>query len=156
MTLAREGESNPLHKSLVHLLHRSGQCATEIFAETAGDHHLTPRQYVVLLTVQNFEGLSQTELVARTGIDRSTLADVVRRLLKKGLLQRRRTRQDQRAYAVRLTEEGHALLAAFRPKAAAADQRLLRSVPPETRECFLLALEKLVKCVEEEDERAAV
>ncbi|MFZ1102753.1 MAG: helix-turn-helix domain-containing protein, partial [Hyphomicrobiaceae bacterium] len=40
----------------------------------------------------------------RTGIDRSTLADIVRRLTRKGLLQRCRTNEDARAYAVRLTD----------------------------------------------------
>jgi DNA-binding MarR family transcriptional regulator len=44
------------------------------------DGDLTPRQLAVLVTVANNEGLSQTGLVDRTGIDRSTLADIVRRL----------------------------------------------------------------------------
>ena len=71
---------------------------------------LTPRQFAVLVTVSQNEGLSQTHLVERTGIDRSTLADIVRRMLKKGLLQRRRTKEDARAYAVKLTEEGWRVL----------------------------------------------
>ncbi|MEQ1711924.1 MAG: MarR family transcriptional regulator, partial [Hyphomicrobium sp.] len=54
-----------------------------------GAADLTPRQYAVLITVAQNEGLSQTNLVDKTGIDRSTLADIVRRMLKKGLLQRR-------------------------------------------------------------------
>lgn len=146
---------NPLNMSIMHLLHRSGQYATEVFAETAGEDGLTPRQYAVLITVQGNEGLSQTDLVSMTGIDRSTLADVVRRLLKKGLLQRRRTRQDQRAYAVRLTENGQALLDAYRPKAAEADERLLHSVPPEERDCFMAALRTLVSAVEREQDTAS-
>ena len=74
------------------------------------DGDLTPRQLAVLVTVANNEGLSQTGLVDRTGIDRSTLADIVRRLQRKGLLQRRRTKEDARAYAVKLTDEGRRVL----------------------------------------------
>ena len=42
---------------------------------------LTPRQFAVLMTIAEEEGLTQTDLVDRTGIDRSTLADIVARLL---------------------------------------------------------------------------
>ncbi len=95
-----------LARSPVHLLHRVGQCAEELFQAEIGDADLTARQLAVLTAVAQEEGLSQTGIVERTGIDRSTLADIVPRLSKKGLLQRRRTREDARAYAVKLTDEG--------------------------------------------------
>ena len=42
---------------------------------------LTPRQLVVvLITVADNAGLSQTGIVQRTGVDRATLPDIVRRL----------------------------------------------------------------------------
>jgi DNA-binding MarR family transcriptional regulator len=63
-----------------------------------------------MAAIKAHPGGSQTDLVGLTGIDRSTLADVVRRMQKKGLLQRRRTKEDARAYAVRLTDRGAALL----------------------------------------------
>ncbi|MGA9540058.1 MAG: helix-turn-helix domain-containing protein, partial [Methyloceanibacter sp.] len=66
---------NPLDNSATHLLHRAGQRAADIFAEEAKKGGLTPRQYAVLTAVSLEEGLPQAELVARTGIDRSTLAD---------------------------------------------------------------------------------
>ena len=80
---------NPLNRSAAHLLHRAGQRAADIFTDEAGPDALTPRQFAVLLAVSNEEGLTQTELVDRTGIDRSTLADIVARLLNRGLIQRR-------------------------------------------------------------------
>lgn len=64
---------------------------------------LTPRQLAVLISVAGHPGLNQTQLVKLTGTDRSTLADLVKRLQRKGLLQRRRTREDARAYSVKLT-----------------------------------------------------
>ena len=60
----------------------------------------------VLSTVAQHEGLSQTDLVRLTGIDRSTLADVVQRLLRRGIIQRERTMQDGRTYAVSLSRKG--------------------------------------------------
>ena len=101
----KKDSNDRLHRSPIHLLHRAGQCAGDIFHTEMKDGDLTPRQLAVLVTVANNEGLSQTGLVDRTGIDRSTLADIVRRMQRKGLLQRRRTKEDARAYAVKLTDE---------------------------------------------------
>jgi len=101
----------------------------------------------VLLTVSQNEGLSQTHLVERTGIDRSTLADIVRRMLKKGLLQRRRTREDARAYAVKLTEEGSRVLKSADPLSRRVDDRILSSLPASQRERFLQDLNTIVQAL---------
>jgi DNA-binding MarR family transcriptional regulator len=129
-----------LETSAVHLLHRAGQSAGDIFADEMSRVKLTPRQYAVLVSVAEQEGLSQTGLVERTGIDRSTLADIIRRMLRKGLLQRRRTKEDARAYSVRLTEEGRQLLQSAEPGARRSEERLLAPLNPEQRQQFLAAL----------------
>ena len=108
--MKRETNTDRLARSPIHLLHRAGQCAGDIFHAEMKVDGLTPRQLAVLVTVAQNEGLSQTGLVERTGIDRSTLADIVRRMQRKGLLQRRRTKEDARAYAVKLTDEGRKAL----------------------------------------------
>jgi DNA-binding MarR family transcriptional regulator len=134
----------PLVRSPIHLLHRAGQCAADVFAAEMGGLDLTPRQFAVLLTVAQREGLSQTDLVEVTGIDRSTLADIVRRMLKKGLLQRRRTREDARAYAVKLTDEGLRVLAAARPKVEAVDARIVATLSAEQRTTLVEDLRTIV------------
>ncbi len=108
---------------------------------------LTPRQYAILVTVAQNEGLSQTQLVEKTGIDRSTLADIVRRLLKKGLLQRRRTKDDARAYSVKLTEEGFRVLKSAEPMARKVDDRILAALPGQQRERFVQDLNTIVKAL---------
>ncbi|WP_244500268.1 MarR family winged helix-turn-helix transcriptional regulator [Methyloceanibacter superfactus] len=140
---------NPLNRSAAHLLHRAGQRAADIFADEAGANALTPRQYAVLLVVSNEEGLTQTQLVDRTGIDRSTLADIVARLLSRGLIQRRRAKDDGRAYAVRLSAQGAKALRDAQPSAAAADSRLLANLPPAKRQDFL---ETLILIADADDE----
>jgi len=112
-----------------------------------GEGDLTPRQYAVLVAVSQNEGLSQTNLVEKTGVDRSTLADIVRRMLKKGLLQRRRTRDDARAYAVKLTEEGWRILKAADPLAKRVDDKILAALPGQQRERFLQDLTLIVEAL---------
>ena len=145
--MARETTANRLEKSPLHLLHRAGQCAAEIFQMELGSGDITPRQFAVLVTVSQNEGLSQTHLVERTGIDRSTLADVVRRMLKKGLLQRRRTREDARAYAVKLTDEGWRVLKSVDPLARKVDDKILSSLPSAQRDKLLQDLNNIVQAL---------
>ena len=129
--MKRDSQSDRLSRSPIHLLHRAGQCAGDIFHAEMKDGDLTPRQLAVLVTVASNEGLSQTGLVERTGIDRSTLADIVRRMQRKGLLQRRRTREDARAYAVKLTDEGRRVLRVAEPLAKRVDERILDALPDQ-------------------------
>jgi DNA-binding MarR family transcriptional regulator len=133
-----------LNRSAMHLLHRAGQCAADIFSSEASASGLTPRQFAVLMVVAEEEGLTQTDLVERTGIDRSTLADIVGRLLGHGLIQRRRAKEDARAYAIKLTPQGTKALREAQPAAAAADTRLLANLPPAQRQDFLDQLSLIV------------
>jgi len=141
--MARGGRDQ-LDRSAMHLLHRAGQCAADIFASEARASGLTPRQYAVLMVVADEEGLTQTDLVQRTGIDRSTLADIVARLLSRGLIQRRRSKEDARAYAIKLSPQGARALREAQPGATATDQRLLASLPPAKRQEFLDTLNQIV------------
>jgi DNA-binding MarR family transcriptional regulator len=109
---------------------------------SSGD--LTPLQYAVLVTVAHNEGLSQTNLVERTGIDRSTLADIIRRMLKKGLIQRRRTKEDARAYAVKLSDEGWRTLKSAEPLAKRIDDKIMAALPGSNRERFIQDLNVIV------------
>ena len=133
----------PLDRSPSHLLHRALQRALDLYAAAAGPEAPTQRQYAVLSAVEAEEGLTQTELVRATGIDRSTLAELVSRMIGKDLLARERSAVDARANTVRLTEAGRAALEHARPLAAAADADILKLLASGKRDGFLNALAKL-------------
>ncbi|MET3780202.1 DNA-binding MarR family transcriptional regulator [Brevundimonas sp. 1080] len=133
----------PLATSPSHLMHRALQLALDIYAEETGADGLTQRQFAVLEAVSLKAGLTQTELVRMTGIDRSTLADLVTRMTTKGLLERERSTLDARAKAVRLSAEGAARLEAARPLVEAADKRIMALLPKGQRETFLNQLADL-------------
>ena len=120
-----------------HLMHRALQLALDIYAEEAGPGGLTQRQFAVLEAVSRKAGLTQTDLVRATGIDRSTLADLVARMTARGLLQCERSALDARAKAVRLSPEGEAALATARPRVEAADKRIMGLLPKGKRKAFV-------------------
>jgi DNA-binding MarR family transcriptional regulator len=131
----RKDQSSPLD-----LLHRVCLKADNLFARNIGEIRLTPRQYAVLRAVAQADGLNQMAIMAATGIDKSTTAEVVRRLVSNGALQRRRKKLDARQYAVRLTAKGREMLTKGELAARAADEALLLGVAPALRTCFLEAL----------------
>ena len=135
----KRGSSSP-----THLLHRAGQIADDLFSRAIGDLGLTARQYVVLSLVDGLDDPSQTTLSEISGIDRSTLADVVRRLVGRGLLTRRRTRSDARMYAVRITPEGKSVIEKAQPIAKNVDAAVLEALSDTERETFAQLLRKVV------------
>lgn len=147
--------SGAAEASVGHLLHRAAQRALDFYAEEAGAGAITQRQHAVLAAVAAREGAAQADLVAATGVDRSTLADMVARMLDKGLLVRERSAVDARANAVRLTDAGRAALAETGPKSTAADTRLLGLLPKGKRDGFLDALAALTAATTEKPAKKA-
>ena len=126
-----------LKSSPVHLLRRCSPLADDLFdAETRGSE-ITPRQMTVLIAADAQEGASQTALVAATGIDRSTLADIVARMIQRDLLVRKRTETDARANAVRVTAKGARALKGALNAMKKVEKRLLARIPAGKRAEFL-------------------
>lgn len=129
-----------LQTSPGHLLRRAQQYANDLYTKEAGGDSLTPRQFAVLHAVDLHEGLSQTALVRATGIDRSTLADMISRMLRKDLLARKRTDEDARANSVRITPAGRKALRAAMPAVTKSEQKILDILPARVRNEFTKAL----------------
>jgi DNA-binding MarR family transcriptional regulator len=134
--------ATPLY-SPIHLLHRASQRADGLFERNVPTSNLTPRQFVVLQAVADNNGLSQTDIMAATGIDRSSTAELVRTLVTNGCLKRRRIRRDARVYAVRITPLGRQTLGTGMSATRAAEEELLLPVP-ERQRAVLLHLLKLI------------
>jgi DNA-binding MarR family transcriptional regulator len=123
-----------------HLLRRCQQRAVDIFMEAVAPARITPRQFAILATLARNPGLTQTELVAETGIDRSTVGDMIDRLVRRGLVRRQRSGSDQRANTLVILPAGKAILKRVHPAVDRAQQRIIAPVPPAQRENVLAAL----------------
>lgn len=134
---------------LLHLLHRAGQSGDELFTKSFRDHKLTPRQFAVLTAAQKRDEPSQAALVADTGIDRSTLADIVGRLVEKGLVERHRTKRDARAYAIKVTDKGHETIAALSPRLAQIEMDALSVLSQDEQAHFVEQLGRIVEHLSE-------
>jgi len=68
------------------------------------------RHYAVLVAIADADGPSQQDVSDALGIDRATLVALADDLEANQLIRRARSDQDRRAYALRLTSAGAALM----------------------------------------------
>ncbi len=144
-----------LKKSPGHLLRRAQQYAHDLYSKDVGSSGPTPRQFEVLHVVAQNEGLSQTDLVGHTGIDRSTLADMIARMMAKGLLSRKRTKEDARANAVSITASGRRMLKGAEAKVNKSDKAVLAALPKTQQAAFMKALTAYADALDKLDAAAA-
>ena len=91
-----------------------GRAASRVHA--LGEHDLeplgiTPREYSVLAVLAEHSPLSQTQVAAVLGLDRTTILKLGASLERKRLVVRERSASDARAYAMALTPAGDRLRA---------------------------------------------
>lgn len=140
--------------NIASLLHRADQVMNASRLEALRDLHLTPRQYQLLECYANGNNLSQTDAVNQTGVDRSTLADITRRLVNRGLLKRKRTKDDARAYEVGLTPTGITVLYEARHLVMASDKHTLSALTDADIKKISSGLQK-IKSSQAEERKAA-
>jgi DNA-binding MarR family transcriptional regulator len=144
-----------LKSSPGHLLRRAQQYAHDLYSKEVGTSGPTPRQFEVLSVVAKNEGLSQTDLVRHTGIDRSTLADMIARMIKKGLLTRKRTKEDARANAVSISAAGKRILKSADAKVNKSDRAVLSVLPKTQQAGFMKALKAYADALDSMESAAA-
>lgn len=131
-----------------YLIRRCQQLANDRFLRELGASGLTKQQFTVLAAVEQNEGITQTRLVEITGIDRSTLAEMVRRMVERGLLMRARTDHDARANAVRLGPLGRKALRGARAASERVEKGVLAGLPATERSRFSRDLAMIVTHLE--------
>ncbi|MFE0379152.1 MarR family winged helix-turn-helix transcriptional regulator [Streptomyces inhibens] len=100
----------------------------------AVDPTLTGPQFAVLQAVDSAPGHDQRSMASAVALDTSTMADVARRLEKRGLIVRRTAADDGRRKLLYLTEEGERTLHDANSRARRLDERLLEPFGAERRE----------------------
>ena len=128
-----------LHGLPGHLLRRCHQRSQEIFARHVGDD-LTRQQVALLIAVAQNPGASQRDLVAATGIDKSTLQEMLGRLVSRGWAMRERNPDDRRAWTIRITDGGTALLSRHRAAFDRTQREILAPLPTNDHAPFLRSL----------------
>lgn len=133
----------PRH-SAIYLGRRFFQVAHAAAAEAHADIGLSPLEFGVLYQLHDRPGVDQNTLAERLALDRTTTSATVFRLERLGLIKRDVNGNDRRARVLRLAPAGVALYASHRPKAQAAQQRVLAALKPAERKQLVELLTRVI------------
>jgi MarR family transcriptional regulator, lower aerobic nicotinate degradation pathway regulator len=127
-----------------HLIRRAHQLSMAIFSEECGAAlDLTSVQYAVLFSLRAAGELDSTRLAEQIAFDRSTISDVVDRLVRRGWITRVASHTDRRVKVLQLTDAGVALLRQVDPAVARVQERLLEPFSSSEQALFLRMLRQL-------------
>ena len=127
-----------------HLIRRLHQIHVGLFLEECSKFKLTPVQFGVLNVLEDGKSLEQVAIASRLGIDRNNAADVIRRLEKRGLLDRPVSTSDKRAKLARITKQGRQLVEDVFPSMISVQRRLVEPLSEEECDKLMSLMEKLV------------
>jgi MarR family transcriptional regulator, temperature-dependent positive regulator of motility len=97
---------------------------------------ITSVQYAALEILQQTPGLNQRQLGDELDVDRSTIADLVARMVRNDLIERSDDPADKRSYVLFLTAAGKKQLASLRPRVEEVERVLTARLTQ--RECMEL------------------
>ena len=96
--------------------------------------NLTYTQYIVMLVLWEFGGMTEGELGKKVRLDSGTLAPLLKRLEKLGLIERIRPERNERTLYLALTPEGEAL----KQKALSVPSAMMGCIQMPKEELLLL------------------
>lgn len=146
-TAARGQNANNRHyileEQVGHLLRRAHQRHTAIFQEMLGDDQMTPLQFAALMKLADVGEASQNHLGRLTAMDAATMQGVIKRLLARGLIERRPDPGDRRRLLLTLSPSGSNLVAVSHDRGHDISDRTLAPLSSAERETFLRLLARL-------------
>ncbi|WP_197732961.1 MULTISPECIES: MarR family winged helix-turn-helix transcriptional regulator [Paraburkholderia] len=127
------------------LIRRLNQIHIALFFECCKGFEITPVQYGLLTTLSERPGLDQTSLCAEVGVDRTTMADVLRRLEERGLVKREPSPADGRQKIANITTKGRRVMNEMYESMREAQVRFLAPLDPKERAEFVRMMMLLVE-----------
>ncbi|MBZ0215182.1 MAG: MarR family transcriptional regulator [Fimbriimonadaceae bacterium] len=127
-----------------YLVRRLHQIHVGLFTEECKSFDITAIQYGLLTVLYSGNALDQVTLATEVGIDRTSGADVMRRLERRGLLVRIPSEEDRRAKLVQITDEGKALVRKMQSSMERAQERLIEPLTAKEQEEFNRLLQKII------------
>ena len=145
MARAKSSQPDPLpidspnRRRLPILLRRAWYGLNQTFRRRISHLGVTPDQFTAMRTILEGgdEGVFQSALTLRMASDPNTIASLLERMSKAGLIERQVHEMDRRAYRIRMRAAGQEKYEAARVIALELQHELLIGVPEADREKFL-------------------
>jgi len=136
-------KTSPLSGFLGYALRRAHGVIFADFNHALAELGLRPGQFVVLVTIDQNPGASQSGVSAALGIQKANFVAVIADLEKRGLVRRRKSDTDARTYSLRLTPQGRSLLEHAVELQSRHEARVVAQIGSEGRLQLLGLLDRL-------------
>ena len=140
---ARPIDFGPLSTWVGFNLRMAQEASFEAFSHHSAAIGENPGRFATLTLIARNAGISQPELSAASGRDKSRLTPVVEDLVRRGLVERKRVASDRRAYRLNLTAAGRKTLALMTRAARKHERNLDRLIGPRDKKRFLETLKRI-------------
>jgi DNA-binding MarR family transcriptional regulator len=124
-------------------LRMAQESAFQAFSRRSQEIGESPGRFATLTIIARNPGISQTELSHANGRDKSSLTPVVEDLVRRGLVERKRMRQDRRTYRLNLTPAGKKTLTNLTRCARRHERAMDGIIGQRDRKRFIQILKRL-------------
>src|SRR5690349_14807539 len=121
------------------------EAAFQAFSRHSQEIGESPGRFATLTIIARNPGISQTELSHANGRDKSSLTPVVEDLVRRGLVERKRTDDDRRTYRLNLTPAGRKTLTEMTRCARRHERNLDRLIGGRDRKRFIAVLKRIAQ-----------
>jgi DNA-binding MarR family transcriptional regulator len=144
-----ESAQFPTLESLTGFLLRcASNIADSAYYKQLGNAEITPRQLALLLSLRNDGEMTQSRLSEIIKLDRSTINEMVPRMIERNLISKCNSPDDKRAIHLSITSHGLQILKRILPATVLSQEMILAPLPKEYRRIFRHCLEMIVEANE--------
>jgi DNA-binding MarR family transcriptional regulator len=135
-----------VHRLPGHLIRRAQQAHNRMWVnEVSGE--ITSPQYGILNAILGYPGIDQKSVGEEVGIDKSTVGDVIDRLIEKRLVVAYRDPDDQRRNLLHLSKAGKRAVSDLAPRVLEMNRKLVRALDEREQQRLVMLLEALVDSI---------
>jgi len=136
----------PGRRRLPALMRRAWYGLNQAFRRRIAYSGFTPDQFTIMRNLlESPAGLRQSELCKLMSSDPNTIASLLTRMERAGLVEQTTDESDRRAHRVCLLTKGKGVYHELRQVAVSLQSEILESLPAERREQFLEDLERVAE-----------
>jgi len=143
-----EHQPTPYAESLSFLVSQVGARSAQLFAERLAPLGVSPRAFGVLSNLSSTGGQTQQQLADTLAIHRNNMVGLIDELETAGWVRRHRSLRDRRAFDVRLTRGGSALVARINKLIPVLDGEVGQGLTDSEQHTLVALLQKMASTLD--------
>ena len=143
-----EHQPAPYAESLSFLVSQVGARSAQLFAERLAPLGVSPRAFGVLSNLSGTGGQTQQQLADTLGIHRNNMVGLIDELEAAGWVRRHRSLQDRRAFDVRLTRSGSALVSRINKLIPVLDAEVGQALTDSEQHTIVALLQRMASTLD--------